>query len=57
MMPLPALPFVLFNLDMPNYKPHQLQPLNMHYQLHIHLVVKIGLKYSDKISRLLVYIK
>lgn len=57
MMLLPALPFVLFNLDMPNYKPHQLQPLNMHYQLHRHLVVKIGLKYSDKISRLLVYIK
>ena len=25
MMPLPALPFVLFNLDMHNYKPHQLQ--------------------------------
>ena len=57
MMPLPALPFVLFNLDMHNYKPHQLQPLYMHYQLHRDLVVKIGLKYSDKIRRLLVYVK
>lgn len=48
MMPLPALPFVLFNLDMHNYKPHQLHPLYMHYQLGKHLVVKIGLKFSDK---------
>lgn len=57
MVPLPALPFVLFNLDMHNYKPHQLQPLYMHYQLHRHLVVKIALKYSKKISRPLVYVK
>lgn len=57
MMPLPALPFVLFNLDMHNYKPHQLQPLYMHYQVGKHLVVKIGLKYSDKIIIPLVYVK
>lgn len=56
-MPLPALPFVLFNLDMHNYKPHQLQQLYMPYQLGKHLVVKIELKYSHKIITLLVYLK
>lgn len=56
-MLLPALPCVLFNLDMHNYKPHQLQRQYMHYQLDKHLVVKIGLKISDKIIMPLVYVK
>lgn len=41
---------------MHNYKIHQLQPVH-DYQVGKHLVVKIGLKYSDKIIIPLVYVR